>query len=89
LPNNWQLYDMLGNVCADWYDPHYYKQAPLDRPWKDPHGPTSYTSDSARVIRGGSWHNGAWVIRASRRQGYPPDMVNNGVGFRCAGGAIP
>lgn len=64
-PNSFGLYDMLGNVgewVNDWYSATYYSS--FSGLATDPAGPSS---GSARVIRGGSWLNGALAIRAAYR----------------------
>ena len=77
-PNGLGIYDMSGNVwewVSDWYDADYYKNSPKD----NTKGPSS---GSARVLRGGSWSNGAWDTRiALRYWGYPVGWGNHG-GFR-------
>src|SRR4051794_30773940 len=43
------------------------------------------TSGPAKVVRGGSWGNISWLVRASYRvRGVPSDRFVN-IGFRCAG----
>ena len=80
-PNAWGLYDMHGNVWEwvedDWHD--NYGGAPTDgRPWKDePRG-------ADRVMRGGSWLNGAQDCRAAARLGDGPGYRGGRVGFRLA-----
>ncbi|MBE6426941.1 MAG: hypothetical protein E7029_13350 [Planctomycetaceae bacterium] len=77
-PNAWGLYDMHGNVwewCQDWYDSDYYAASPTS----DPTGPSS---GSSRFVRGGSWINLAQRCRSAYRNGYAPDVRNNGLGFR-------
>ena len=85
-PNAWGLYDMHGNVwewCADWYAKDYYAKSPKD----DPAGPTEDEATrhgwgKGRVLRGGSWINGAYFARTvCRGQGNPTNRYGS-TGFR-------
>ena len=78
LPNAWGFYDMHGNVwewCLDW-------RGSLSN-GADPEGPVS---GSARVIRGGSWFNGAGNCPSYGRNSMNPLNDNMCVyhGFRLA-----
>ena len=67
--NELGLYDMTGNVwewCKDWFDSDYYSNSPQD----NPQGP-GYCGN--RVLRGGSWNDGAWRCRVSCRDYCAPD----------------
>lgn len=78
-PNQYGLYDMLGNVWEwvedDWHD--NYNSAPNDgRAWIDePRG-------SNRVMRGGDWILGARFCRSALRAYYSPDGRSSDLGFR-------
>jgi len=79
-PNDWGLYDMLGNVwewCADdWHDS--YERLPLD-------GTARLDTGAARrVVRGGSWFFDAAAVRAAARGRRAPSRRNDDLGFRCA-----
>lgn len=76
LPNAWGLYDMHGNVyewCLDWYQEDLGSSAVTD--------PVGASSGSSRVLRGGSWYNGAQYCRSASRDISSPSS-NNYFGFR-------
>ena len=80
-PNPWGLYDMHGNVwewVQDWYANDYYEQF-QNKTSIDPTGPEN---GSTRVIRGGSWLNGAASLRSAFRYDRHPGLANDVVGFR-------
>jgi formylglycine-generating enzyme len=61
-PNDWGLYDMLGNVwewCGDWYADKY--------PGGSVRDPTGAASGAGRVIRGGCWGCSPNNVRAAGR----------------------
>jgi eukaryotic-like serine/threonine-protein kinase len=76
----YDILDLAGNVwewTADWYDPGYY----LVSPARDPRGPAAGV---VRSVRGGSWTNGAELIRSANRGSESPDQRLNVLGFRVA-----
>ena len=78
MPNAWGLYDMHGNVwewCRDWYG---------DYPTSDVSDPVGPLSGSRRVLRGGSWYDGAGGCRSANRNFSDPAYRFNFVGFRVA-----
>jgi len=81
--NAWGLHDTLGNVvewCADhWHDS--YEGAPSDG--------SAWIGDGAgRVVRGGSWDDGARLCRAACRFRLGPGNRLDGQGFRPARGQV-
>ncbi len=82
LPANaWGLHEMHGNVyewCQDWYKPEYGSEAVID-----PVGPSQGRS---RVLRGGSWADGARYARSADRFCNWPENRYSFVGFRLARG---
>ena len=78
LSNHFGMHDMQGNAyewCGDWYGEDYYSNSPK----RDPCGPNS---GSSRVLRGGSWFNGAIYCRSARRNSNDPAFRDSGIGFR-------
>ncbi len=75
-PNDWGLYDMVGNVwewVRDGHGPY-----PAGRQI-DPEGPADAPQ---RTVRGGSWSGKRSGIRVAHRDGYPPTLRGGAVGFR-------
>jgi formylglycine-generating enzyme required for sulfatase activity len=71
---------MAGNVSewvSDWYGAGYYSSSASS----DPRGPLA---TKARVVRGGSWLDNRYGVRAALRRFYAPDSAFVNLGFRCA-----
>ena len=75
-------YHMAGNVAEwvlDWYASDFYETDAAIA--LNPTGPASGTE---RVVRGGSWQDAPFYVRAVQRASLPPDTMTETVGFRCA-----
>lgn len=80
-PNQFGLFDMLGNVWEwtedCWHD--NYRGAPLDgKAWD------SGCTASGRLLRGGSWFNESSYFRVAFRIRFPAQTKNSTIGFRLA-----
>ncbi|WP_181416809.1 formylglycine-generating enzyme family protein [Nitrospira lenta] len=74
------IQDLAGNAAEwvqDWYDPNYYRSAPLSNPGGPERG-------AIKSMRGGSWLKPAISLRTSDRDWGIMDSRPSGTGFRCA-----
>jgi formylglycine-generating enzyme required for sulfatase activity len=75
-PNPWGLYDIHGNVaewCLDQYDPEAYARRAKNDVTSNPLTVPSLTTRYKRVVRGGSWEDGADRLRSAARVASTPD----------------
>ena len=92
--NDYDLYDMVGNVmewCLDAYEADYYSRSSPRNPIAGD-GLTDLVDNfqnmtSLRVVRSGCWYNAPMHVRIADRYGTSPDDASSGRGFRCAGSA--
>ena len=83
LANPWGLHDTAGNV-GEWVQDclhENYQDAPSESgsAWEDANGKCLM-----RMLRGGSWNNGAWFARSAFRIWFVPDYQSASIGFRLA-----
>ncbi len=77
-PNGYGLYDMAGNVW-EWVSSFL-----LPYPYDARYGREDMEGDDDRVLRGGSWLEGAAYLRVAYRFSQDPNSWSYNIGFRCA-----
>ena len=90
-PNDYDLYDMAGNVmewCLDAYDESFYNHSPSRNPIAGGSLVDIVNNFLSvmdyRVVRSGCWYNVPMHVRVADRYGTSPDHASRGRGFRCA-----
>ncbi|RRJ84234.1 formylglycine-generating enzyme family protein [Aestuariirhabdus litorea] len=78
--NGFGLYHTLGNVW-EWVEDCYQADAYALFSSQYPRA-VAGDAQCKRVIRGGSWNEGYWSLRASNREGWLPSRPLNDIGFR-------
>jgi len=81
-PNEWGLYDMIGNVyewCNDWYGEHHYAERAQKGALRNPRGPDSGTT---RNRRGGSSRSTFDCVRCAFRNANMPMGKVPDIGLR-------
>ena len=81
-PNALGLHDLSGNVyewCQDWFDGEAYEKR-KNEAVSDPKGPVKHAL--YRVLRGGSWYDGAGDCRSAFRGSIRPAGRDDAIGFR-------
>lgn len=76
-------YEMGGNV-KEWVSSLYQPY-----PYNASDGREDLDSTGIRVLRGGSWIDGAYFVRSASRYSFYPDKAFSYTGFRCARDAQP
>ncbi len=89
-PNNYGLYDMIGNVyewCLDAWNKNFYMQSPRDNPFSGDsivQTVNNFTDiRSFRIMRGGSCVSIPQNVRVAYRSRNTPKYTCFSIGFRC------
>lgn len=84
-PNNFRLFDIVGNV-AEWCEDAYFPSYKILKQAMDQLITPRYLNEneSRKIVRGGSWASDAFFIGVGVRDYRPSKSPSPRVGFRCA-----
>jgi formylglycine-generating enzyme required for sulfatase activity len=77
-PNDYGLFDMLGNALEWCQDPAVLYSAGDDKDYRE------FLGTENRVLRGGVFAGPSGVVRSAKRVAYAPAFHSTGAGFRVA-----
>lgn len=78
-PNEWNIYDMSGNV-AEWTRDSYF----MFSFWVESSNPTGAAMGSHKVYKGGSWKDRESRLNLTESDDEDPRYWSDAIGFRCA-----
>jgi eukaryotic-like serine/threonine-protein kinase len=83
-PNDFGLFDMLGNAIEWCFDRHQFYPEQREKVFEDRPPTDAVTVDDTRAMRGGTWDNQTADVRSARRYNIMPDYRGTTFGFRPA-----
>jgi len=83
-PNDFGMFDMLGNVREWCHDEYALYPSEVDQPADDRLVAETVTDQERRVSHGGSFDVGAQTVRSAKRSFISPDIRGDDLGFRAA-----
>jgi eukaryotic-like serine/threonine-protein kinase len=83
-PNDWGLFDMLGNAIEWCFDVYAFYPKQANEPLEDRPATRSVEDETRRVLRGGAFRPQPQILRSACRGEYAPEKRLDEIGFRPA-----
>jgi len=83
-PNDWGLFDMLGNAIEWCFDVYAFYPKQANEPLEDMPATRSVEDATRRVLRGGAFRPQPQILRSACRGEYAPEKRLDEIGFRPA-----